>query len=124
RRRHQRRPATDALASMPMLRQPHDHHRVLRARLHAEHPIAEPDQDRHIMTPLITVRPPTAARPRRSSAGHTHTRLNAASANALPYYPNPRALSKAFASPPPPATASSRPNSAGPQPQLATSLSP
>ena len=41
RRRRQRR-AADALASMPVLRRPHDHHRDLRARLHAAHPSVSP----------------------------------------------------------------------------------
>ena len=58
----ERRRAADALAPMPVLRWPHDHHRDLRARLNAAHPSDEPDQDRHIMMPLMRARHPNAAR--------------------------------------------------------------
>ena len=85
---------------MPVLRWPHDHHRDVRPRLHTQNPSAEPDHDRHIMMPLIRVRPPTAARShRRSSTARTQTRLSAASAHALAYQSDGGARSKWFALP-------------------------
>jgi len=47
-----------AAAAMPMLRQPHDHHRDFRTRLRAEapaHAASASNQDRHVMMPS----PPT-----------------------------------------------------------------
>src|SRR5260370_23955063 len=90
---------------MPVLRWPHDHHRDVRPRLHTQNPSAEPDHDRHIMMPLIRVRPPTPARShRRSSTRDAQTRLNAASAHALAYLSDSDALSTWLALPlrPPP----------------------
>src|SRR5882724_4130396 len=78
---------------MPVLRWPHDHHRDLRARLNAPDPSVEPDQDRHIMTPLTNARSPNAARLRRSSTGKGDPRLKAPLANAHACYADVRAAS-------------------------------
>ena len=50
RRGRQRDRKTRACAAMPMLRRPHDHHRNLRRRAPCALAIADPDQDRHLMT--------------------------------------------------------------------------
>jgi hypothetical protein len=69
-----------AAASMPVLRQPHDHHRDLRARLRAEVPphTAGSNQDRHVMMPsplIYTYR--SARHPCRLSAGTAQARITA-----------------------------------------------
>ena len=62
---------TNALASMPVLRRPHDRHRDLRARLLSAHASRQRDQNRHIMTIIATSQHRNARRPCRSSTGYS-----------------------------------------------------
>jgi len=65
---------------MPVLRQPHDHHRDLRARLRAEVPphTAGSNQDRHVMMPSPLIYTYGSARhPCRLSAGTAQARITA-----------------------------------------------
>jgi hypothetical protein len=56
---------------MPVLRWPHDRHRDLRARLHPAHASHKRDQNRHVMTVIVSPRYRNAPRPCRSSIGHS-----------------------------------------------------
>src|SRR5512134_2151943 len=114
---------------MPVLRRPYDHHRYLRARLHAQDPSVDPEQDRHIMIRLMTLRPPIAARPCRwSSAGDGEARLTATLPHNRASHSDTHVVSKRLAltlcpRPRPPHLAPTRPvHPAAPQPP--TSLSP
>ena len=84
-----------AAASMPVLRQPHDHHRDLRARLRAEVPphAAGSDQDRHVMmpSPLIytyrSARHPCPALSRHRPSSHHCLNSIAVARPILSFYP-------------------------------------
>jgi hypothetical protein len=70
-----------AAAAMPMLRQPHDRHRDLRARLRTEAPAfagARDNQDRHLMIPPPVIRRHHCSNARHScwfSAGHAQAHI-------------------------------------------------
>src|SRR5215210_8837314 len=61
---------------MPMLRRPHDHHRVLQARLLAAHASDNYDQDRHVMTMSTSSRSSNACLVRRFLTSHGGARSN------------------------------------------------
>jgi hypothetical protein len=50
--------AAHALASMPMLRRPHDRHRDIRTRTRTARLFGQRDQDRHIMIEIASPKPP------------------------------------------------------------------
>ena len=85
---HKVRRAESARASLPLLRQPHAHHRDLLARTTAEappDPASAEDQDRHLMTTSQPL-PRKAVRPSaRSPAGHGSVRSNAAFTTQQPH---------------------------------------
>src|SRR6266481_1844814 len=66
----------DALASMPLLRRPHDHHRELRARLLSALPSCRLMHDRHVMTTIPTTQTRNARLSRQSSSAHDDDRSN------------------------------------------------